>query len=245
MNKQRDPFLNFIFLSIGFHVFILMVLTVKVLFFPSDMPDYKQAVRIDVVALPEKQTAPPQPVVKKPMPVEKKQVKKPTPKKPKPKPPKPKPKKVVLKKTKVKKVKEEQDSAIARLRALQKLKEQNKKPEAALAKEYKGNAVSKGNSLVGLEKLHHESYLDELDGHIRNFWNLPEWLASGNLKASVLLLINRNGAITGKSFIMKSGNDLFDQHVFSTLEKASPLPAPPAKLIDFYATKGVEIRFPE
>ncbi len=273
MNKPRDSFSKFLVLSVGFHAVIFIILTVKVLFFPTETPEFKQAVRVDVVALPDKVEAPPQPVPKKeePKPVAKKEEPKPVakkeepkpepkpkPKKPKPKTPKPKvkpkivekpkpkpkPKKAEKKKEEPKEdVKDEQDSAIARLKAMKKLKE--KQEAAAQKQEFKGNAVSRGNSLEGLQKLHHESYLDELDAHIRNYWNLPEWLASGNLKARVLLLISRNGAISNTSFLAKSGNDLFDQHVLSTLEKASPLPAPPSNLTDFYSTKGVEIRFPE
>ncbi len=255
MKKPQDSYFNFVLISLGFHGAILALLTIKILFFPSEAPEYKQAVRVDVVALPEKNTEPPKPHPKPPEPVKEKQKPKPKPKPPKPKPklPKPKPKKPkpkpIVKKPKPKKpnkVKDDQDSAIARLKALQKIKEQEKTKDDPIQKiEYKGNQLSKGNSLTGMAKLHHQDYLDKLDAHIRSYWNLPEWLASGNLRASILLQINKDGAIKGKQFVSKSGNDLFDQHVVSTLEKASPLPTPPAALIDFYATKGVEIRFPE
>ncbi|MCB0379060.1 MAG: TonB C-terminal domain-containing protein, partial [Bdellovibrionales bacterium] len=144
-----------------------------------------------------------------------------------------------------KKVKEEQDSALARLRAMQKLKEKKEAEEETQKVEFKGNALSQGNSLTGLEKLKHESYLGDLDAHIKNFWNLPEWLASDNLSARVLLLIRKDGVIIKKSFVLKSGNTLFDQHVLGTLDKASPLPAPPDDLVNFFETKGVEVRFPE
>lgn len=246
MNKQKDNFNYFLLLSLGFHGLIFVVLTVKILFFPSESLEYKQAVRVDVVALPEKQIERPKPQgPKKPEPVKKPVAKKdppkPKPKKVKPKPMIPSPKKIVKNKPNVKKIKNEQNDALARLRAMQKLKDKNPAPPV----EYKGNQKSPGNSLEGIQKLHHDSYLSELDNHIRNYWNLPEWLANGNFKASVVLLINRNGGVLGKTLIVKSGNDLFDQHVFTTIDKASPLPAPPTSLIDFYATKGVEIRFPE
>lgn len=256
MTTQKDSFSKFITLSVAFHAAILTMLTVKILFFPSTVQQHQQAVRVDVVALPEKNVEPPKPEPKKTEAVTQKEISKPEPQPQKPKPPKPeskpkvakeKPKPIPKKKSPKKKkpdkkVQEEQNSAIARLKAMQKLKEQQEKTKK---QEYKGNLLSKGNSLTGLSKLHHDSYLDELDSHIRSFWNLPEWLANGNFKARVLLLINKDGGIQGKSFVMKSGNDLFDQHVFNTLDKASPLPPPPLNLVDFYATKGVEIRFPE
>jgi outer membrane biosynthesis protein TonB len=251
MKLEPDSFSRFILISLGFHLAIFVLLTVKILFFPSDTPEYTRAMRVDVVALPEKQVAPPQPEPTPPRPTvnKEKPKSKPEPPKPKPKPKKVVTKKPVLPKPKKKKVeekqvKEEQNSALARLRALQKLKNKDDKA-GGQPLEYKGNELSKGNSLTGLAKLHHQDYLDQLDSHIRSYWNLPEWLADGNLRASVLLLISRNGAIRSKSFVLKSGNDLFDQHVFSTLDKASPLPTPPPDLINFYATKGVEIRFPE
>ncbi|MEM7647063.1 MAG: TonB C-terminal domain-containing protein [Pseudomonadota bacterium] len=251
MSSEKDSFSRFVAISVAFHVAVLVLLTVKVLFFPSQAPEHKSAVRIDVVALPEKQVEKPKIAKKAPMVETPKPMPMPMPKpmvakapKPMPKPkPKPKPKKKTVHLEKKKKeTKEEQNSAIARLKALQKLKDNESKP---IPKEKKGNSISKGNALTGLEKLHHESYLDDLDQHIRSYWNLPEWLANGNFKAKVLLKINRNGGIQEKLFVLKSGNELFDSQVVSTLEKANPFPAPPSNLVDFFATKGVEIRFPE
>ena len=241
MNKKRDSFKDFLFLSAGFHIVIFVVLTVKILIFPTEIPEHKSAVRIDVVALPEKNPTPkpaPQPVKKQPTPVAKKQP-------PKPKAPKKKPKKkkkiVKKKKPSLKKVKEEQSSALARLKALQKINKSKNEKE----NQFKGNNLSKGNSLTGLEKLHHESYQGELETHIRSHWNLPEWLANGNFKATVLIKINRNGGILAKLFVLKSGNELFDHQVKTTLEKANPLPAPPNNLASYYANKGIKVNFPE
>jgi len=252
MSQKKDRFFNFIILSIAFHLAVLIFLTVRVLFFPSEIQIHQQAVRIDVVALPDKNPTPPAPQAPS---QEKKVVK--TPEKPQPKKEvvKAKPKKPVIAKPVEKKkapevkkenVKDEQESALDRLKALQKMKDLEKqKEQAQKTQEFKGNAISTGSSLSGLEKLHHDSYLDQLEGHIRSHWNLPEWLASGNFNAKVLLMINKAGAIEKKLFVTKSGNELFDQHVMATLDKASPLPSPPSDLVDYYANKGVEIRFPE
>lgn len=248
MNKNKDSFSHYLYISIGFHVCILIALTVRILFFPSEVPVSTQSVRIDVVALPDKvmeeSTAP---KVEAPKPVKEKQAKVEKPVETvKPKPAPEKPKIISLEKKPSKKkeaVEDEQNSAIARLKAMQKLKDkQAKEPKE---EEFKGNEVNKGNSLTGLHKIQERTYVGELERHIRSFWNLPEWLANGNLNARVLLLINKNGGISNKSFILKSGNDLFDEHVLGTLEKASPLPPPPADLVDNFATKGIEIGFPE
>jgi colicin import membrane protein len=254
MKNKDDSFSRFIILSVGFHLAIVFILSVRVMLFPAEAPISQRSVRVDVVALPEKmEPAKPQPAPKPQTKVAEKKVDPPKPKevpKAKPKPtPKPKAKKVFSEKkapeTPKKNVKEEQDSALARLKAMQKLKESQQAKEKERAIEYKGNELSKGNSLTGLEKLHHESYLDDLDSHIRNHWNLPEWLADGNFKASVILKIDKRGGIIDKKFIVRSGNELFDQQVISTIEKANPLPEPPTHLVNFYSSRGVEIRFPE
>lgn len=254
MKKPQDSFAAFIISSLLLHGIVLTLLTVKILFFPASVDEHKQAVRIDVVALPEKQTELPKPPTSKPEVAKEEPPKpevKPDPPKPKPKPkpkiPKPKPKPMLPKPKKPdpEKVKDEQESALDRLKALQKLKDQKKDQNPIKKIEYKGNQISKGNSLTGIEKLHHDNYLDSLDGHIRNYWNLPEWLANGNLKASIILFIDKNGGVINKVFVLKSGNDLFDQQVIGTIDKANPLPAPPANLVDYYTTKGIELRFPE
>ncbi len=255
MKKSEDTFNRFIAISIGFHLVIFLVLTVNIFFLPSETPISQRSVRVDVVALPEKMVEPKVIPKAKPQVVEKKAIEPAPPKetaktKPITKPkPKPKPEKIFSEKKKPapkkEEVKEEQDSALARLKAMQKLKTMQKNQESEKAIEFKGNALSKGNSLTGLEQLHHESYLDDLDGHIRNFWNLPEWLANGNFKASIILRIDKQGGIIDKKFISRSGNELFDQQVMGTLEKANPLPPPPSHLVQFYSSRGVEIRFPE
>ena len=254
MKRSKDSFTRYIAVSIAFHFAVVIFLTVKVFFFPSENVDLQSAVRIDVVALPEKQVTPPKPIEeKKPDPVVKKPEPKPEPKpkpvaKPKPKP-KPKPKKpeVVLDKKKkkpkkkLKDTKNEQNSALARLKAMQKLKDKKSK---AQPQDFKGNEVSKGNALSGLNKLRDESYKSDLENHIKSHWVLPEWLREGNYQAIIVVFISRNGSITNKTFVTQSGNKLFDEQVLSTLEKANPLPKPPSNLIDLYANKGVRVSFP-
>ena len=235
MTIQSDRFSKFVFLSFGLHLGSFALFTLKVLVFPEEIPSYKQSIRVDIVALPEKRIFP----EKKTEPGEKVQVKKQIKKSPEMKPLKPKKEKSRLKERRH--LKEEQNSAVARLKALKHLGNRKKTKK----QEYKGNIVNKGFSLKGLEKLHHKSYLDQLDSHIRSYWNLPEWLSSANLNARVLIRIDKDGNIFSRNLILGSGNEFFDQSVFKALEKASPLPPPPENLADFYFTKGVEFRFPE
>ncbi len=235
MTIPNDNFSNFIFLSFMLHLGVFTVFTVKILVFPSEIPNYQQSVRIDIIALPEKENFSERKIRPKTKKKIEKQIKKQVEKQSKLKSLK------LQKPVKKQQLKEEQSSAIARLKALKNLEARKKTKK----QEYKGNAISQGASLSGLEKLHHESYLNQLDRHIRHHWSLPEWLTSANLSARVLIRIDKKGGILSKNLILKSGNEFFDQNVFKTLEKANPLPPPPANLADFYFTRGVEFRFPE
>ena len=233
MTIQNDKFSNFIFLSSVLHLSVFILFTVKILIFPDKIPSYRQSIRVDIVALPEKET----PSVKKIESIKKVQIKKQSKKSEKIK-------SLKLKKNRIsskeeKNLKEEQKSAIARLKALKHLENRRKTKEL----KYKGNIVSKGFSLKGLEELHHKSYLERLDHHIRKYWNLPEWLDSANLNTHVLIRIDRNGNILSKNLVLGSGNEFFDQNVFKTLEKASPLSSSTGEVgwFLFYKGSGVSV----
>jgi len=271
--EEKDPYKQYILYSVGAHVALFILFTVKVVFFPSENLDYDKVVRVDMVALPDKVSKPPpikdpeedvakepeedipppaaeeppkpEPEKPKPIPEEPKPEPKPKKVKEEPKPKKEKPKKPEEKPVKPPKEKpaEEQNSAIARLKAMKNLRD--KKAAAQKKFEYKGNEISKGSSLTGIQKLHHNSYLSDLDAHIKRYWNLPQWLANGSDKATVLLKISKSGKIKQMQFLSPSGNELFDEHVSGTLKKAEPLPSPPADLVSFFENKGVEVRFPD
>ena len=239
MKDQRDHFSNFIGLSTVFHLGIFVLFMVRVFVFPSEIPINQRSLRVDVVALPEKQMGRKQKASGKQKTRSQKTKSKKTVEKPK------NLKNSKLHSKKKESFKNKQSSAIDRLKAIKKMEKERELKEQSGKKEYKGNLLNRTQSLGGLEKLHHESYLDQLDDHIRSHWSLPGWLANSKLKARVLLLIDKNGMILNKSFVLQSGNDDFDQYIFRTLEKANPLPSPPDDLVDFYSTRGVELRFPE
>ena len=237
MNSGQDSFSKFIWISLAFHGVIFLLLVIRVVFFPQEDLAFEPAVRIDMVALPEKQSpkTPPKP------PQKEKKTRKVVIKEKKPKEPKKKLEKKKASSSKKaledKKRQKAQETALERLKALQKQKQ--KKPP-----EYKGNALSEGSQLVGLEKLHHESYHGELQSYIKSHWNLPEWLASASLEARVRIKIGKNGEIREKVFMEKSGNEVFDQQVLAALDQSNPLPPPPLKLRSYYATQGVYFQFP-
>ena len=227
-------------ISLAVHTAVIGAFTIKTLLFPSTDIIISQAIKVDMVALPEKK-APPQKVASS--------------SKPKPKPrPKPVPKKNIKKPTRkvnLKDAKKRQSSAFERLNALnaidkikQEVNQQKKSPQKKQPKAVKGNAINKGNSLSGLDKLEFDVYFDKLQKHIKENWDLPQWLASANHKAEAWVTIDERGYITNKEIVLPSGNQVFDDRVLDTLSKSSPCPIPPARLADVLATMGINFSFP-
>lgn len=284
MNFKGFSSSDFLF-SLGLHGGLLLALVIKVYIFPSDPILYSKAIKVDMVALPDKFVTLPEskPIPKPVTPTEPSQKVKPEPQsppkedpKPEPEPepesepqppkktspevePKPpikskdkqeaKPRKEPNKVTK----KEKKDEVAKKTQtdppppettdeadALDRLKKMANKSSLI-----KGNQLSEGNSLTGLAKLHHRSYLDELDAHIKKTWSLPQWLSGESFKARVIITITATGKIKTITFSSPSGNESFDNHVRGALKKAEPLPSPPDSLLQFMEQRGVELRFPD
>lgn len=231
-----------IFMSLAFHAAVVLVFTVKMTFFPSDIPKYERAVRVDLVGLPDKRN-PDKPVVA-----------------PKPEaPPAPKEPEKTVEKTETKKSEPKtntlsQSAALNKLKslsAIEKLKAMSDKNKDAKAETkpqtetLKGNVISVGTALKGLSKLEFDQYIGSLDAHVKNNWSLPEWMLSQEFKAEVLIKIDRSGQIIERRFTKKSGNSEFDERVMAALEKSNPFPAPPDKFIDLVGIQGITFAFPE
>lgn len=241
---------KFFLLSISLHLGLILVMTVKVFVFPDIRPEHTRSVRVDFVALPDKDPteAPqgsPQPAAPPP---------------PAKKAPTPKPEAVVVDKTQGPKktktaepeapsTKDQQASALKRLQALskiKKMKESQQKSEAGPeGAKYAGNQISEGTSLTGVDKLQHDQYLEKLDQHIKSRWQLPEWLAQKSFTAALLVKFDENGQLLDKRIIKSSGNRAFDDEAMRAVEASAPLPAPPENLISYFKVRGIELRFPE
>ncbi|MCB0356091.1 MAG: TonB family protein [Bdellovibrionales bacterium] len=231
---HRDPFLHYVGLSFLGHIFIVLVFTVKFIFFPSEDIIIQNAIRVDMVALPDKKM--PSPIVE-----EKKA---------------PEPKKVNLNKTPEKKdapklTQAKQNKALERLKALSaldKLKKEveTKKQETTLEKEelYKGNIITKGSDLKGLSKLQYDEYFAKLESHVKESWVLPQWLANSQLKAQVRVTIDERGYVTSKEIVTSSGNSVFDGKALEAMDKASPCPIAPKNLQTLIAKEGIIFNFP-
>lgn len=256
--QQDDKLNKAIGVSVIFHALIFFIFAVKTIFFSPEKIDFSAAVRVDIVALPEKmdtitlpppktpeatktELAKPEP---KPTPVAK--VEKPTP---------PPPTKKETEAINLNKQKSKEKAALDKLKAmaaLDKIQEDvanEQKKEAAAKKttaaKVKGNVLSAGSALSGLSKLQHDTYISDLDSHIKQHWFLSELLAKKDYKAQVRVRIDENGQIISRQIFKSSGNPSYDAAVLATIDKSAPFPRPPEKFSAIVQVDGILIGFPE
>lgn len=256
---MTDHFSRNLTISAVGHGVILALIFVRAVFMPSEPIEIRRAIRVDVVDLPMKMTEEqlklsepaPTPAESKP---QIKETPKPEPVKAEPAKPEPVKLNKPDAKIKPKDTAKSQSDALAKLKAmaaLDKIREDvkgEKKPpvkDAKPAQVIKGNQVAAGNSLTGMDKIEYDKYFDDLEGKIRAQWSIPQWLADGNFKAQVQILIDERGFITKKVMRRSSGNDVFDSQVMTALDNSSPLPVPPARLQGMLSTNGIILNFPE
>ncbi len=247
--------LKYFLISLSLHLSLFLVMAVKIVLFPTERLEHIRAVRVDFVALPDvdPQIGPvgeEKPAPEKPAEPVKEA-------KPEPKPPAKVTEKPVAKSAektadelveKPKKVdlKDQQSAALQRLSALSRIK----KSKAADASKtegvtVKGNRLSEGNSLTGVEKVEYNRYLSDLDMHIKKNWHLPEWLTDKNLTAAIFLRFDEKGQILEKKLVRSSGNKDFDNEALQAVVSSAPFPIPPENLISYFQSQGIELRFPE
>ena len=230
------------------HVVVFGMFTLKAAFFTSEAIDYSAAIRVDIVALPEKldpnqvSLVKPEEKVKEtvtkakaePLPEKKEKVKD--------------PEVINLNKTKSK-----QQDALEKLKkmsAIDKIKndvEREKSEKEALKKvaQVKGNILSPGTALTGLNKLQHENYVADLDRHIKEHWSLPEWMSKRDFKAQARVRIDEKGQIVSREIVKTSGNSNYDEIVLETIDQSAPFPQPPEKFAAIVSVQGILIGFPE
>ncbi len=232
-------------ISVATHIVLGLSFLLKTAFFPQDPIDIRSAIRVDVVGMPDKVEKTSQPKPKAPKKVQ-------VPDNPAPKPkPKPKPAPVIKKpkspKVNLNKAKSDQEKALERLKALEaieKIKEESQK-EDSIEQEYKGNVISSGSSLTGLDRIAFEKYFDDMQAHVKQQWNLPTWLANAKLKGIVAVKIDERGYVIDRVITQPSGNDVFDNLVLETVDRASPFPPPPNRLKTVLKLNGFQLGFPD
>lgn len=249
-------------ISIAVHALILSFFTLKAVFFTPEPIDFSQAVRVDIVGLPEKvdpkDLLPPAQEEAKPT-LPDKETEKTKPQIATPAPTKIETKTIPKKADEglnLEKVKSKQQSAIEKLKALaalEKIKDEAKNDKKVSgsgksnngAQKIKGNILSAGTALTGLAKLQHETYASDLDRHIKQNWSLPEWLAKRDFKAQARVYIDSNGNILDRKIVKSSGNPAYDEEVLATIDRSSPFPTPPEKFLAIISVDGILIGFPE
>jgi colicin import membrane protein len=252
LSIQEESLKRYVGGSLIVHISIVLILSIRAALFPEEALDYQSAIKVDLVALPDKvealptvtetteavETPTPAPTV---TPVQKK--------------------KLIEKIAKMKidrdavnldRTKKKEQAAIARLKQMsafeelerQELEEAKRKAVEKL-KLIKGNTLSSGTDLRGVSRLQHDNYISVIERHIRQNWSLPEWLAKKDLKAQVRVRFDGNGNITFREIAKSSGNKTFDDLALQAVEKSSPVPAPPPKFVRILNVEGILLGFPE
>ncbi len=243
-------------ISAGAHVIIVILLTIQIVFFKPEMIDISQAVRVDMVDLPDKLSDKQLPekiqdILKQkenpsaqpdPESAEEKQ-----------EPPK---KELPAKNTKepeldainIKKNQQKQKSAFDKLKklsAIDKIKEELKNADDKKSAPIKGRVLSAGTKIAGLDKLQSDEYLTQLDAQIKAHWAIPQWMIGKPFKATVWVKIDPTGNVISKQISKSSGNSTYDEYCLAAIEKASPFPRVPDKFTEVYKSDGVSFAFPD
>ena len=224
------------------HGTIFLVLILKSWVFPSTPFIHTPVLRVDVVGLPDilkkdlnqvsknkpqsaeierivKETVAPDEMVLNP----KKEVKEKEKKKEKPR-------------------EEKMSSALARIRALEKIREETAEDSGVIIK---GNQISKGSSLSGEAKESAESsYYDLVRDRLVDNWALPPWLARQKLSAQVVIHISSEGQVSKLQFTRPSGNTQFDEAIRASIKLSVPFPKPPKEVLTIVQDRGILVGFP-
>jgi len=251
MDTDRYSLKSALTLSAAIHLAVFGFLFLKWIFFPSAPMTFIPTLRVDMVGLPD--------VLKKdlsrlehlPLPKEEAPA---LPKKAEPKADvEPTSSKDILFKPKKvkslpseKKVENQMKSALNRIKALDKIKDDDDTPKSTSETAViRGNKISPGTSLSGEAKEAIEtSYFEKVRDQLLEVWTLPPWLARQNLEAQIQVTINGVGVVTGLRFIKPSGNAQFDEAVKAAISQAQPLPKPPKDILGLVGSQGILIGFP-
>ena len=233
-----QSFKNFIVVSFCIHIGLFLFVVFLPHQFVSKPIAIKEAIRVDMVGLPDLKVKK-KPAVKsvKKKPTKKKVIKKKSQKLKKPK---------ASKKAKLKKEQKKTDPSQmqkAQAQAIEGLKSLEQTPPEKQT--YKGEALSKGESAEGeINAVLIYGYFTRVKGHIHTYWNLPKLLADKNLKSEAFVEINETGYVIKIQLEKSSGNEAFDQIVINTIRDASPFPVPPVEIRSILK-QGVVLRFPD
>jgi colicin import membrane protein len=138
-------------------------------------------------------------------------------------------------------------AALSRMKSLARIRSQvagqDASQEAGIL--IKGNQISKGTSLSGdAAETAELSYYDLVKSQLQQAWELPVWLSRQNLSAKVEISIDGHGIVRTLRFIKPSGNPQFDEAVKRTIAQSQPFPKPPKDQADSLLVHGISLGFP-
>ena len=226
-------FNSFLGWSVLFHCFIFSLVIINPSFLKEENIAYIPVIRVDIVALPDKQSPRRSVVVQQKKTPSKTEIQKPQP------PPQLKKVQTPAKSQRKqemtkpsfmydKQLQKVGQSAIERLKHLKKVQSMLEEEDLV-----KGNRIAPGTALEGLDKLDYNNYIGVLHSHIQSYWELPQWLAvSDNLNTVVKVYLDPRGYVIKRELIKSSGDTRFDQIVLTAIDRASPFPKPEDKFVD-------------
>lgn len=224
---------------------------VKVTLFSTQEINFSEAIRVDMVGLPEKYDSNSLPEkIEDPVKPDEKKLPEKVPEQ-KPKVEEKKIEKKIPDTIKIDKAKNKQKEALDKLKklsAIEKIKQDVKNEESRKQENerlIKGQVISKGTALTGLSKIQSNEYLSRLDQRIKTNWQLPQWLIGKPFKTKILLKIKPNGEIADRQIYQSSGNPTYDEYSLLAVDKSAPFPAVPEKFTEVFKEDGVIIGFPE
>lgn len=246
-------------ISAAIHVIIALFFVVKIAFYDEPLLDLTQAIRVDMVGLPDKMDSnrlPPKveeilkeklPVKEEPKVEEKTEpVKEPVKEVAKDLPARTEADAEVID---LKKTKQKQKAALDKLKkadALEQIRQDiRNEAQKANAKPIKGRVISAGSALTGLDKMDANAYLQGLDQHVKQHWSLPQWLMNKNLKTQIHVKFDAKGKILSRVVFRSSGEPTYDEQCLEAIDRSAPFPIVPEKFSDKFRVDGVVIGFPE
>ena len=237
--------------SIIAHLVVISFLSYKFNFQKKSQIDLTSAVRVDMVALPNKKNdfamptknqTPPAPTPK-PAPETVKDIKKEN------LPLKDKKTTQNEKEINLKKSKQKQQDALKKLQkqaALEKIKEDLAKEKTKpSAQPIKGEVISAGTRPFGIAKMEYDIFLAQIDSTIKSNWSLPQWLMDLPLQARVNVRIEPTGKLITAQISRSSGNPSYDEFCVAAVEKSAPFPEVPTKFAEIFKVDGFKVGFPD
>ncbi len=247
--SETEIFKKMITVSLALHVSIFLFMGLKATFFPKQSINYESAIKVDLVALPDKLSEIPPPTPTAPAaktpplkaePMKKTVVTKPI----------IKDQAISLRKKSLDRIKqfekeEKQKSSIEKIQTEVRKEAAQERADKLKKLLVKGNAISPGTALKGLDRSEFNEYIGQLHSQVQEHWNLPEWLSNANLKASVAVFLDNSGKVVKRVIEQSSGDSRFDDYALKCIDDSSPFPAPPEKFKDIVHLDGIRFRFPQ